>query len=113
MRSRQSPNVLSFLVSERRRESVVRSALGASRAQIERPVVGQALVVVTVGPVAGAVATRVAVPEVQPLLFTVQLMDPLTLGALTLVLLAATTLAALGPALRAGRSDPMEVLRAQ
>lgn len=106
-------SVLSFVVTERRRDFAVRSALGASGEQIARPVVRQAVMVVAMGLVVGGLMARAASPLIQPLLFKVDVMDPLTLVALTVALLGATVLAALGPARRAARSDPMEVLRTQ
>lgn len=105
--------VLSFLVSERRRDFAIRSALGARSDQISGPVVRQALAVVGIGGVLGAVAVWFASPWLQPQLFHTRLMEPGVVAPLLLALLAAALLAALGPARRAGTSDPMEVLRAQ
>lgn len=105
--------VLSFLVSERRRDFAIRSALGARSDQIAGPVVRQAVLVVGLGALAGAVAVRFASPWLQPQLFHTRLLEPVVVAPLLLALLASALLAALGPARRAGTSDPMEVLRAQ
>lgn len=105
--------VLSFLVSERRRDFAIRSALGARSDQIAGPVVRQALIVVGLGGVLGGTAVRFASPWLQPQLFHTRLIEPVVVAPLLVLLLGAALLAALGPARRAGTSDPMEVLRAQ
>ncbi len=103
--------VLAYSVARRTREIGIRMALGSSRGRAMRLVMGQAGVMVALGLLVGAAATWPATRTLRAYLFGVTRMDPLTLLTVTLVLLAAGTLAAAVPAWRAARVDPMTALR--
>jgi ABC-type antimicrobial peptide transport system permease subunit len=103
--------VLAYLVTERSAEFAVRSALGARPVQIARPVVVQGVVVVGIGVLAGIAITGVLGRWLQPMLFQTRLIEPGTAVAIALLLTAVALLASLGPAHRAGRRDPMDILR--
>ncbi|MYN64406.1 MAG: FtsX-like permease family protein, partial [Acidobacteria bacterium] len=103
--------VLSYTVSQRRREIGVRMALGAGRGQVVKLVVGQGGVLVAAGVVLGLVAAATASRIVESVLFGVTPADPLTFTAVTAVLLGVALLACWLPARRAARIDPMNVLR--
>jgi ABC-type antimicrobial peptide transport system permease subunit len=105
--------VLSFLVSQRRRDFAIRSALGARPDQIVWPVLRQALAIVAAGALAGVAGARLAAPWLQPQLFHTRLVEPAVVSLLLAILLATALAAAFGPARRAGACDPMDVLRAQ
>lgn len=103
--------VLSYTVSQRRREIGVRMALGAGRGQVVRLVVGQGGALVAAGVVLGLVAAATASRIVESVLFGVTPADPLTFTAVTAVLVGVALLACWLPARRAARIDPMNVLR--
>ena len=103
--------VLSYTVSQRRREIGVRMALGAGRGQVVRLVVGQGGALVAAGVVLGLLAAAMASRIVESVLFGVTPADPLTFTAVTAVLLGVALLACWLPARRAARIDPMNVLR--
>ncbi len=103
--------VMAFLVQTRRREIAVRIALGARPENVVTMVVGQALVVVAVGALAGVVITLAAGRLSATLLYGVAPTDLASLAAVTATLTATAALAALIPARRAVRTTPQTVLR--
>lgn len=103
--------VLSYTVSQRRREIGVRMALGAGRGQVVRLVAGQGGALVGAGIVLGLLAAAAATRVVESVLFGVAPADPLTFAAVTAVLLVVGFFACWLPARRAARIDPMDVLR--
>jgi putative ABC transport system permease protein len=103
--------VLSQLVSSRRREIGVRIALGARPSRILSAVVAQAAALTGLGIAAGLCTSLVLARFMATLVFGVSVRDPLTFVLVPLVLAAVAALAAIIPARRAGRVDPMEVLR--
>jgi predicted permease len=104
-------SVLSYTVAQRTREFGVRAALGASPARLVAAVITEGTRTVVTGLLIGAGIALVLGRFVAPLLFEISPRDPLVFGSVSLVLLAAAVLAALGPARRAMRSDPIEALR--
>jgi predicted permease len=104
-------SVLSYTVAQRTREFGVRAALGASPRRLVAAVITEGTRTVVTGLLIGAGIALVLGRFVAPLLFEVSPRDPLVFGTVSLVLLAAAVLAALGPARRAMRSDPIEALR--
>jgi predicted permease len=105
--------VLSYGVSQRRRELGVRAALGASRGRLLRLVIGHGLSVTCAGLVVGLAGAAALTRLLAALLFQVQPLDPLSFAAAPLVLLPAAILATLLPALRAASVDPATVLRGE
>jgi putative ABC transport system permease protein len=105
--------LLASSVEQRGGEIGVRMALGAQRGMVLRMILKEALGLVAVGVLLGAVALFFAVRFIQNMLFGVSAFDPASL-ALTMLLLAIVALAAaLPPALRAASVDPMVALRAE
>ncbi|HEU4563113.1 MAG TPA: ABC transporter permease [Gemmatimonadaceae bacterium] len=105
--------VTSYAVAQRTREIGVRMALGAHPGDVLRLVVRQGMAPVLLGLAAGLVAALAATRVMRTLLFGVSAGDPLTFGAITIVLGAIALLAAVLPARRAARVDPIEALRAE
>jgi predicted permease len=103
--------VLSYSVSQRRREIGIRAALGASRATVITLVVRQGLVATTVGLLVGMMASALVVRLLQPLLFGVAPIDLASFTVMPLVLLAVALTACLIPARRAAATDPATALR--
>jgi predicted permease len=104
--------VISNLIVQSTREIGLRVALGASRAQVLRSVLREALGPSAVGLLLGSVTAAVAAPAMQSLLFGVEPLDPAVMLLVPLVLAFACVLACLIPARRALRVDPIIALRA-
>jgi putative ABC transport system permease protein len=102
---------LSYVASLRRREVGLRVALGALRGRIVAEFLGTALRVVAVACLAGLVLFFALSRLLAGLLYGVSSSDPLTLGVVIALVTAVGAMAALVPALRAARVDPMTVLR--
>ena len=103
--------VLSYLVSERTREIGIRMALGARPRTIFRDVLAQGGWLVAIGSVLGLAGGAALTRWIRGLLFQVSPADPLTLTAATLGLALVALLAALIPARRATRVNPVIALR--
>lgn len=103
--------VTAYLTSQRRREVAIRMALGASRTEIVRTVVGGGMTRVVVGVGLGLAGAVGAGRLLSSLLFGVPPHDPTVLMSVGAVLVAAAVLATIGPAKRAARVDPMVSLR--
>src|SRR5262249_19333139 len=103
--------VISYNVTERTHEMGIRMALGAGRSQVLRLVVRQGLSLSAVGITLGVLSAIAVTRLLTSLVATVQPGDPLTLGAIVLVLLVITAVACIVPALRAMRVDPISALR--
>jgi ABC-type antimicrobial peptide transport system permease subunit len=102
---------LSYVASLRRREVGLRVALGALQGRIVAEFLGTALRVIAIACVAGLVLSFALSRLLAGLLYGVSSTDPLTLAAVVALVTAVGALAALLPALRAARVDPMTVLR--
>ena len=103
---------LSFMVGTRRREIGIRMALGASRERVLRTVMWRGLAPAAAGALFGSGAAVALARTFRALLFNVTLLDPLSLGGAVAVLLLVATVASLGPAALAARTDPAQALRA-
>jgi predicted permease len=110
-------SVLSYLVEQRTREIGVRMALGATRRSIGALVLSQSARPVGIGLLVGASLTAalgaalLATPAAEQIGATVRLFDPVAYAASLLCIVTACACAALIPALRAGRIDPIAALR--
>ena len=102
--------VLAYSVAQRRRETAIRLALGSRPADIVGMVLKQGIGMAVIGLAAGAVGVAFMVRWIQSLLFGVEPLDPLVLGATAAVLSISVVLACLIPARRATRVDPMRAL---
>ena len=105
--------VVAYSVSRRTREIGLRVALGARRDGIVRLVVGQGMRPALLGLAVGLGAALAGGRVMEALLFGVQPRDPVILGGTALLLTLVTLVAAILPAYRASRVDPVEALRAQ
>jgi ABC-type antimicrobial peptide transport system permease subunit len=103
--------VVSYSVARRRTEMGIRLALGADTAGLQRMVLWQGIRPVAAGLAVGVVVALVAGRVLSSLLFQVSARDPLTIGGAALVLLMVSAAAALVPARRATRVEPMRTLR--
>ena len=104
--------VISYAVSQRRREIGIRAALGAQQGELKRMFVRHALVLTGIGVVIGLSAAAGLTRLMSTLLYGITPLDPLTYVAVPLLLLTATVLASYVPAGRAASIDPVEALKA-
>lgn len=104
-------SVLAHLVQGRAREIAVRSALGASVADVVRMVLVEAAKPTLGGLAIGLAGSLLLAPVLKTLVFGITTFDPTTIGVVTVVMLAVAVVAGVGPAYRAVRLDPVKVLR--
>lgn len=105
--------VLSFGVSQRRRELGVRAALGACRFDLILLVLRQGMVVTLIGLAIGLVAAAALTRLMEGLLFGVKPLDGMSFAAAPVLLVSVAVAACLRPALQAAATDPAEVLRSE
>ena len=103
--------VMSYSVTLRTRDIGIRMALGARPADIFKHIVGQAFILALIGLGVGIVLVIFSTRAMSSLLYGINAIDPLTLAATSLVLLAVALLASYIPARRATKVDPMVTLR--
>ena len=105
--------VVSYLVSERRREIGVRLAIGATPGSIVIAMLGQGAVLTVLGIGIGALAAFPTTRLLGSLLFEVSPVDATVLGSVAALLATVTMAASYIPARRASAIDPMLVLRSE
>jgi predicted permease len=103
--------VMSYAVTQRRREISIRLALGALPGDVLRMIVSRALLLSAIGVAVGLAAAVALGRFIQGQLFGVTLIDPVTFSAVPLVLAASAGLASFVPARRATKLDPANALR--
>jgi ABC-type antimicrobial peptide transport system permease subunit len=105
--------VMSYVVRLRTREMGIRSALGAPRGALLAGVLRGAARLAAAGIALGLLASVWLSDSMTALLFETRATDPLTYGAVALLLLAVALAASLVPARRAMRADPLQALRSE
>jgi putative ABC transport system permease protein len=105
--------VMAFIVNERTRDIGVRMALGASRGSIVGAVMRQAGIYMAVGLAIGLAAAAAASSVLSSVLFDVKPTELPVYAAVTVVVVCTGLVAALLPAARASRVDPLTALRAE
>ncbi len=103
--------VMSYTVAQRRREIGIRVALGEPLASVRLRVLRAAGWMSGTGVVVGALIAWGASRGVQSLLFEVEAQDGAVFTIVPVALFVAGLAAALGPAIRASRQDPLAVIR--
>ena len=103
--------LISYSVAQRTPEIGIRLALGATRKNIFRMILGQGLRLVLVGLAIGLVGAFGLTRLIRSLMFGVTPSDPLTFVAVSLLLILITLAAGGLPALRATKLDPLRALR--
>ena len=104
--------VMALVVSERTQEMGVRLALGAAPVEVLGMVVRQAVALAAIGVAAGVALAAALSPLLASQVFGVPPLDPVTYGAVPLLLVAVATIAALVPGRRAMRIDPVKAMNA-
>lgn len=102
---------MAYLVSQRTQEIGLRMALGASRSDVFKLVVGKGMRLAIIGTALGLVASLALTRLMGTLLFEVTPTDALTFVIVSVVLLIVALLACYIPARRATNVDPLTSLR--
>ena len=105
--------VIAYAVAQRTHELGVRTALGATRADVFRLVVRQGLVLALIGVAIGIPAAVALTRVIASRLFGVTATDPATLAAAAVMFVSIALLACSIPARRATKVDPLVALRAE
>jgi putative ABC transport system permease protein len=104
-------SVMGYTVSLQTHEIGIRMALGAQRSTIFRMVIGRGLGLVAAGIAIGLGASLAGTRMLASQLWGVKPTDPLTFGAVVIVVLVVGAVACFLPARRATRVDPLIALR--
>jgi predicted permease len=102
---------VAYMVTRRTRELGVRMALGANRFAVLRMLLGQVAITVGVGLAMGLPATWMLTRVIESQLYGIKPHDPISMGVASLAVLVVAMIAALLPARRALRIDPLRALR--
>jgi len=103
--------VLSLSVASRRRESAIRSAVGAEHRHIRNLVFGEGFRLIAGGVITGLAAALLLSRVLRTFLFEVEPTDPVTLIGVGLLFTGVALLACWVPTRRAAKVDPLEALR--
>ncbi len=103
--------VISYGVSQRTREIGVRMALGAEGRAVRRMVLRQGVILAGIGVAVGLVGAVGLTSILSAVLYGVEAVDPVMMGVVAAILVAAALVASYLPALRASRIDPLVALR--
>jgi len=105
--------VMHYSVAQRTHEIGVRMALGARPGNVVRMIIGQGFMLAAIGLAAGMAGAWWLTRLLASLLFGVTATDPVTFGAVAILLTLVAILASSVPALRAARVDPLSALRCE
>jgi len=105
--------VMSYTVAGRTREIGVRMALGAAASDVIQLLLREGMLLVTTGVVIGIPLSLAGSRLLQGFLFGLKATDPFSLITVILLLGMVAALAALVPALRAAKVDPLVALRSE
>jgi putative ABC transport system permease protein len=103
--------VISYIASSRTREFAIRVALGADRRRVIRFVLGHGMALTTIGLALGVAAAIASAPLLAAAPINVRRPDVLILLPVAALIAGVAAAAALVPARRAARVDPMTALR--
>jgi predicted lysophospholipase L1 biosynthesis ABC-type transport system permease subunit len=102
---------ISYAVAQRKREMGIRIALGATRRDVTRLVVGRGILLAAAGGAFGLVGAFLAMRLIRTRLYGVEPADPVTLAGIVVLLTLAGVVASWVPARRAAGIPAIEALR--
>ena len=105
--------MISYAVSQRRREIGIRAALGAQERELKRMFVRHGLALAAMGVAIGLGAAAGLARLMSSLLYGITPFDPMTYAVVPVILAIATVLASYLPARRVVAVDPVEALRSE
>jgi predicted permease len=105
--------VLAYQVARRTRELGVRRALGATAARVVRSVLGRGIIVAVLGCGLGMVAGGALAIAIRSFFYGIRPLDPVTFGAVPILLFAVALAASWIPARRAASVEPSVALRSE
>ena len=105
--------VLAFYVGQRTREIGIRVAFGATGGRVSGMVLGRGMGLVGLGLGLGLVGAGASARVIQSQLYQVGMLDPLTFGGVAAGFLVVGVLAALIPAWRATKVDPVRAMQVE
>jgi putative ABC transport system permease protein len=105
--------VIAYLVTQRTREIGVRLALGAQRSDVLSLILGSGMRLLAMGLLFGLAGAFLTSRALTSLLFHTTPSDPITYGAVALLLALVAVIASYLPARRAMKVDPIVALRAE
>jgi ABC-type antimicrobial peptide transport system permease subunit len=105
--------VVAYTVSQRTRELGIRIAIGATRGDVLKLILGQGLKLSVIGMIGGLIIALIVNRFSAHLLYGVSATDPVTFTIIPVLLLGVALLASYFPARRATRVDPTMALRSE
>jgi hypothetical protein len=105
--------VLSYAVSQRKREIGIRMALGAQGPDIRAMFIKRGFLLAGIGAATGVASAASVTRLMESLLFGTSPLDPITFAVMPVMLTAVAVLASYLPARRAVAVDPVETMRAE
>lgn len=105
--------VMAYAVSQRTRELGIRMSIGATRGDVLKLILGQAVMLAAIGMTGGLVTALAVTRFAANLLYGISPADPLTFTLIAVMLFAVAVVAGYLPARRATRIDPMIALRCE
>ena len=105
--------VVAFMAQQRTQEIGIRVALGATRADVMRLILGEGFRLIFIGGALGLVAALSLSRVLQSVLFGVSPHDPVSFAAVVVLLALVALIAIFIPARSAMRTDPMTALRSE
>jgi putative ABC transport system permease protein len=103
--------VMSYAVTQRTHEIGIRMAIGAQPRDVFRMILGQGMFLTVIGMVAGLAGAFALTRLMATMLFSVKPTDPITFGAVAVLLASVALLACYIPGRRATKVDPVNSLR--
>jgi predicted permease len=105
--------VVAFMAAQRTQEIGIRMALGATRANVMRLILREGFRLIVIGGAIGLAAALALSRVLRSVLFGVSPHDPMSFGAVTVLVALVAVIAILIPARSAMRVDPMTALRCE